>query len=149
MPLSLRLYNYVPSDTRAVLKIVRSAAASVFWLPFQAYTLLLRPLRSGGAGAGGGGGGAGGGAGGSSGAEAGGGGVGGEGGAADVASGSPLGDTALLLLLVLLFHAPPLVGEGVQVGATGDFERWGGGAGVDCNVGAHRYQHTCATWAPI
>jgi hypothetical protein len=27
----------------------------VFWLPFQAYTLLLRPLRSGGAGAGGGG----------------------------------------------------------------------------------------------
>lgn len=64
-------------------------AASVLWLPYQAYTLLLRPARppppageGSGAGAGAG---------------------------AAAPSGSPLGDSALLLLLVLLFHAPPQV----------------------------------------
>lgn len=67
-------------------------AASVLWLPYQAYTLLLRPARqqppageaSGSGGTGGGGG-------------------------AGAPSGSPLGDSALLLLLILLFHAPPQV----------------------------------------
>jgi hypothetical protein len=58
-------------------------AASVFWLPYQAYTLLLRPARPSSAG------------------------DSPSGGAAGAPSGSPLGDSALLLLLVLLFHAPP------------------------------------------
>lgn len=134
VPLSQRIVRYVPTDTRSVLKIVRTAAgarelvageaalvrgrgrmgersgqgspgmhaaarhmnpccphlsscaASVLWLPYQAYTLLLRPARP---------------------AAAAGGGEGGSGGGAP--SGSPLGDTALLLLLVLVFHAPPQV----------------------------------------
>lgn len=66
----------------------RPLAASVLWLPYQAYTLLLRPVRSasadGEAGA-----------------------AGAAGAASDVASASPLGDTSLLLLLALVFHAPP------------------------------------------
>lgn len=56
----------------------------MLWLPYQAYTLLLRPSRPGGGGEG-------------------------TGGAAAAPSNSPLGDSALLLLLVLLFHAPPQV----------------------------------------
>jgi hypothetical protein len=150
VPLSLKIFTYMPTDTRSMLKIVRTAAggackvvicmpssgaawmaeqvlephldlglpymtithrrgspisvptlsvaappqsykqhpcaraASVLWLPYQAYTLLLRPARPSSAGDG-------------------------SGGTAAAPSGSPLGDAALLLLLVLLFHAPPLV----------------------------------------
>ena len=61
-------------------------AASVFWLPYQAYSLLVRPGRQ------------------PSGVDA-----GGSGGTAGAPSSSPLGDSALLLLLVLLFHSPPQV----------------------------------------
>lgn len=57
--------------------------ASVLWLPYQAYTLLLRPARPSAPG---------------------------DPAAAAAPSNSPLGDGALLLLLVLLFHAPPQVG---------------------------------------
>lgn len=39
-PAALRLYQ--PPESRSVLRIVRSAAASVFWLPYTAYTMLLR-----------------------------------------------------------------------------------------------------------
>jgi hypothetical protein len=81
VPLSLKIFHYMPTDTRSVLKIVRTAAASVLWLPYQAYTLLLRPARPATADA--------------------------SGGAAAAPSNSPLGDSALLLLLALLFHAPP------------------------------------------
>jgi hypothetical protein len=63
-------------------------AASVFWLPYQAYTLLVRPGRQ------------------PSGLDAS---AGGSGGTAGAPSSSPLGDCALLLLLVLLFHSPPQV----------------------------------------
>ncbi|KAL4457338.1 hypothetical protein ABPG75_012203, partial [Micractinium tetrahymenae] len=68
------------TDTRSVLRIVRTAAASVLWLPYQAYPLLLRPARPSASG---------------------------DANAAAAPSNSPLGDSALLLLLVLLFHAPP------------------------------------------
>lgn len=78
LPLSQKIFTYIPTDTRSVLRIVRTAAASVFWLPYQAYTLLLRPARPTG-----------------------------ESSAAAAPSNSPLGDSALILLLVLLFHAPP------------------------------------------
>ncbi|KAL4436991.1 hypothetical protein ABPG75_004130, partial [Micractinium tetrahymenae] len=56
------------------------AGASVLWLPYQAYPLLLRPARPSASG---------------------------DANAAAAPSNSPLGDSALLLLLVLLFHAPP------------------------------------------
>ncbi|PSC74556.1 dymeclin-like isoform X1 [Micractinium conductrix] len=82
LPLSQKLYTYMPTDTRSMLRIVRTAAASVLWLPYQAYTLLLRPSRLSDSG------------------EA-------SGGTAGAPSNSPLGDSALLVLLVLLFHAPP------------------------------------------
>ncbi|KAL4432564.1 hypothetical protein ABPG77_000501 [Micractinium sp. CCAP 211/92] len=80
LPLSQKIFNYMPTDTRSMLRIVRTAAASVLWLPYQAYTLLLRPVRPSASG---------------------------DAGAATAPSSSPLGDSALLLLLVLLFHAPP------------------------------------------
>lgn len=80
LPLSQKIFNYMPTDTRSVLRIVRTAAASVLWLPYQAYTLLLRPARPSASG---------------------------DAAAAAAPSSSPLGDGALLLLLVLLFHAPP------------------------------------------
>jgi hypothetical protein len=87
VPLSEKIVRYMPTDTRSVLKIVRTAAASMLWLPYQAYTLLLRPARPT--------------------PPAGEGGAASAGGGAAAPSGSPLGDSALLLLLVLLFHAPP------------------------------------------
>ncbi|KAL4436850.1 hypothetical protein ABPG75_003989 [Micractinium tetrahymenae] len=80
LPLSHKIFNYMPTDTRSVLRVVRTAAASVLWLPYQAYTLLLRPARPSASG---------------------------DADAAAAPSNSPLGDSALLLLLVLLFHAPP------------------------------------------
>eukprot|EP00887_Chlorella_sp_A99_P007913 scaffold12.g7913.t1 len=46
VPLSLKIY--VPTDTRAVLRVVRSAAASVLWLPYQAVSFLIRARSSGG-----------------------------------------------------------------------------------------------------
>lgn len=67
----------------------RLHAASVLWLPYQAYTLLLRPSRLSDSG------------------EA-------SGGTAGAPSNSPLGDSALLVLLVLLFHAPPQARGGSQ-----------------------------------
>ena len=136
VPLRTKVFQYVPYDARSALRIVRSAAgercgvlgrallllpasscaervlccpahirvhplpascpfatppaASVLWLPYQAYTLLLRPVRSASADA-----------------EAGAGGAAGS--TVAAASASPLGDTALLLLLALVFHAPPQV----------------------------------------
>jgi hypothetical protein len=80
VPLSLKIFTYMPTDPRSVLRIVRSAAVSMLRLPYQAYTLLLRPARPA---------------------------ADGGGGAAAAPSASPLGDAALLVLLVLLFHAPP------------------------------------------
>lgn len=48
-PLSLRLY--MPTDSRSVLRVVRSAASSVLWLPLTAVNYLIR--RGGEAGGGG------------------------------------------------------------------------------------------------
>ncbi|KAL3152555.1 hypothetical protein ABBQ32_001582 [Trebouxia sp. C0010 RCD-2024] len=43
LPPSLQLWSPAPDpDDRGVLKLVRSAAASVLWLPFRAYTFLIR-----------------------------------------------------------------------------------------------------------
>ncbi|CAL8468041.1 g7580 [Coccomyxa elongata] len=69
LPKGAQVYQPPAETPRSVFRLVRSAAATVLWLPLRAYTFLVR----------------------SSGAEA---------------PGSPLGDSALLLLLVLLHHAP-------------------------------------------
>lgn len=71
-PLPPRIQLWSPSpetDERGVLQLVRSAAASVLWLPFRAYTFLIRL------------------------------------GFSQSDSSSPLADSSLLLLLVLINHA--------------------------------------------
>ncbi|KAA6428940.1 MAG: hypothetical protein FRX49_01050 [Trebouxia sp. A1-2] len=71
LPPKVQLWSPSPdADNKGVLRLVRSAAASVLWLPFRAYTFLIRL------------------------------------GFSQTDSTSPLADSSLLLLLVLINHSP-------------------------------------------